>query len=107
MKEKFTVASEVGPNNESELDIPFLIENLTRISKESFPDGEDPVMKKLIDCLKLGYVEAAKNYVDNASDKFREYGEGSLVFIINHLYLGGGSPWLSLERRLAERKDSE
>lgn len=64
----------------------------------------DKAMQRLIDCLRKGFIDAAKVYLTNEADKFNEYRGDALPLIIEKLYGGAGSPWSSIERKMAQHK---
>lgn len=90
-------------NNPEKEKLVNLAEELDKISRKLYP-GMDTFMPKFSRVLRSGDLYAAKVFADNESDKLREYGEDTLALIISTLYGGIGSPWVSLEKKLSQKK---
>ena len=93
----------VPENSQEKEKFSQLASQLEEVSRKVFPQG-DPFISKFTKRLREGDVHSAKIFLDNESDKFRSYGEDAIILIINTMYGGSGSPWMSIERKIKDLK---
>lgn len=80
--------------------LAMLADELDKIQREKTGGHGDVVMQKLIRCLQDGDVYAAKVFLASEMDKFDQYRKDAVPLIIERLYGGNGSPWVTIERKL-------
>jgi hypothetical protein len=88
------------PSQEKE-DFSALVNKIEAIAQQN---KDSVFLPKLIRVLRDGNRYATEVFINNESDKFRSFGNDLIVLLIQDFYKGSGSPWMSTERKLNEKK---
>ncbi len=77
-----------------------LADELDVIQLQKTKGRGDIIMGKLIARLRSGDEYAAKVFLANEADKFSIFRTDAIPLIIDKLYGGSGSPWITIERKM-------